>query len=229
MSLDTLTTAETPEGIALSLRPAGLVPRVLAFAADFGIRVVLFLIVSTLLRFGGGLGSGLQMMVFFLLEWFYPVAFELALGGATPGKRMMGLQVTMDSGLPVTPAASLVRNLMRTADFLPLAYGFGFAAMLMRSDFKRIGDLAAGTLVVYAKPVTLHGPLPDATPEPPGRTLTPREQAAVIAWAARSSRITEARLMELAAIAAPGVGVTGDGKLGTQRLLGVAQWLLGKR
>src|SRR5438874_1705011 len=83
-------------------------------------------------------------------------------GGATPGKKAMGLQVVMDSGLPVTPAASLVRNLMRAADFMPAGYAFGFACMLLRADFKRIGDLAAGTLVVYAKPVSLHGPLPAA-------------------------------------------------------------------
>jgi len=228
-SLDTRFTAETPEGIALALLPAGFVPRFYAFAIDAMIRLMLFTAVAMVFGQLGGFGTGIILMSFFAIEWFYPVVFELTLSGATPGKRSLGLRVVMDSGLPVTPAASLVRNLMRTADFLPLAYGFGFAAMLMRSDFKRIGDLAAGTLVVYAKPVTLHGPLPDATPEPPGRTLTPREQAAVIAWAARSSRITEARLMELAAIAAPGVGVTGDGKLGTQRLLGVAQWLLGKR
>jgi len=228
-SLDTRFTAETPEGIALALRPAGVVARFYAFAIDGLIRTGVFIVASIALQGFGGLGAGFTLIAWFAIEWFYPVVFELTLAGATPGKRSMGLRVVMDSGLPVTPAASLVRNLLRTADFLPMLYGFGFASMLMRGDFKRLGDLAAGTLVVYAKPVTLHGPMPDAPPQAPGRSLSPREQAAVIAWAARSSRITEARLAELATIAAPGVGLAADGKTASARLLGIAQWLLGKR
>jgi len=228
-SLDTRFTAETPEGIALALRPAGVVARFYAFAIDGLIRLGVFIISSIALQSFGGLGAGFTLIAWFAIEWFYPVVFELTLAGATPGKRSMGLRVVMDSGLPITPAASLVRNLLRTADFLPMLYGFGFASMLMRGDFKRLGDLAAGTLVVYAKPVTLHGPMPDAPPQAPSRPLSPREQAAVIAWAARSSRITEARLAELAALAAPSVGLIADGKTATPRLLGIAQWLLGKR
>ena len=56
----------------------------------------------------------------------------------------------MDTGLPVTPAASLTRNLLRAADFLPSFYAFAALSMLWRHDFKRLGDLAAGTLVVHA-------------------------------------------------------------------------------
>ena len=213
----------------MSIRPEGMVPRIYEFLIDALIRLLMLTGLSLAFEQLGGFGAGIMLMAFFAIEWFYPVVFELTLSGATPGKRALGLRVVMDSGLPVTSAASLVRNLLRTADFLPLAYGFGFASMLMRNDFKRIGDLAAGTLVAYAKPVTLHGPLPDVTPEPPGRVLSAREQAAVIAWAARSSRITEARLAELAAIAAPVIGLPGDAAATTSRLRGVAQWLLGKR
>jgi uncharacterized RDD family membrane protein YckC len=230
VSLDTLTTAETPEGIALSLRPAGLVPRVLAFAADFGIRVVMFLTLSALLGLGGGMGAGLQLMVYFLLEWFYPVAFELALAGATPGKRMLGLRVVMDSGLPVTPAASIIRNLLRAADFMPLLYGFGVLAMLWRPDFKRLGDMAAGTLVVHAGSVELHGALPEAPPRAPARPLALREQAAIVNWAMRGARLTPARFDELATLARSATDAAdGTPADATQRLLGVAHWLLGRR
>ena len=55
----------------------------------------------------------------------------------------------MDNGLPITPAASFTRNLLRVADFLPLLYGFALVSMLIRKDFKRLGDIAAATLVVY--------------------------------------------------------------------------------
>lgn len=230
VSLDTLFTAETPEGIALALRPAGIVPRFYAFAIDLAIRFGAMIAAITVLSLLGRFGMGVLLVVFFALEWFYPVLFELTLSGATPGKRALGLRVVMDSGLPVTPSASLLRNLLRAADFLPLAYGFGFASMLWRGDFKRIGDLAAGTLVVHATKVTLHGPLPDVPPGAPARTLSPREQAAVIAWAARSTRLTEARLIELAMLARPVIaGPASTPKDSSLRLLGVAQWLLGKR
>ena len=55
----------------------------------------------------------------------------------------------MDNGLPVTPAASMTRNLLRVADFLPFGYGFAIVSMLLRRDCKRLGDLAAATLVVH--------------------------------------------------------------------------------
>jgi uncharacterized RDD family membrane protein YckC len=230
VSLDTLYTAETPEGIALSLRPAGVVARFYAFLIDFAIRAGLLFASAITLSLLGHFGIALFLLLWFGFEWFYPVVFELMRAGATPGKTALGLRVVMDSGLPVTPAASLVRNLMRAADFMPAAYAFGFACMLLRADFKRIGDLAAGTLVVYAKPVSLHGPLPAAQPAAPAHPLSPREQAAIIAWAGRSARITEARLDELAQLATPVLGAAGAGtKDATLRLLAVAQWLLGKR
>jgi uncharacterized RDD family membrane protein YckC len=231
VSLDTLYTAETPEGIALSLRPAGVVPRFLAFLIDFGIRFGVFIIAAMVAGPMGGMGAAFLLIMYFGLEWFYPVVFELARSGATPGKRAMGLQVVMDSGLPVTPAASITRNLLRAADFLPFLYGFAIVSILLRKDFKRLGDLAAGTLVVYSKVVSLHGDLPPATPVAPARLLSPREQAAVISWAGRAARLTPERLEELAMLAKP---VTGgrerdDERTTTWRLLGVAQWLLGSR
>ena len=229
MRLDTLTSAETPEGIALALRPAGVVARAGAFAIDLMIRGTLLLVVLVVLTPLGRFGSGLALILWFSLEWFYPVLFELLPGGATPGKRALGLRVTMDSGLPITPAASLLRNLLRTADFLPFAYGLGLATVLMRSDFKRLGDIAAGTIVVHVQRATLHGALPESTPVAPAQALTPRAQAAVIAWAGRSTRITEARLAELAQLAAPVTGVNAASRDAVVRLLSVANWLMGKR
>jgi uncharacterized RDD family membrane protein YckC len=231
MRLDTLTSAETPEGIALALRPAGVVARAGAFAVDLLIRGALLLAAGMVLAPLGRFGGGLALILWFALEWFYPVLFELQPGGATPGKRAFGLRVTMDSGLPITPAASLLRNLLRSADFLPVGYGLGLASVLMRSDFKRLGDLAAGTIVVHVHRPTLHGALPQAAPAAPARPLSPRAQAAVIAWAGRATRITEARLAELAQIAAPATGA-GDrmpARDAVLRLLSVAHWLLGKR
>ena len=77
------------------------------------------------------------------------MVFELHASGATPGKRVFNLKVVMDNGLPVTPAASMTRNLLRVADFLPFGFGFAIASMLVRRDYKRLGDIAAATLVVH--------------------------------------------------------------------------------
>src|SRR5690606_19857869 len=175
-------------------------------------------------------GLGLLMILAFALEWFYPVAFELSRWGATPGKRALGIKVVMDNGLPITPAASITRNLLRAADFLPAFYAFGVASMLVRGDFKRLGDVAANTLVVYQPAPAPKVNIDDLEPLAPIRPLQPQDQAAVVALAARAPRLTRERLDELAALAA---WVSGDmGRSGpdvTRRVLAVAQWLLGKR
>jgi uncharacterized RDD family membrane protein YckC len=229
--LDTLHHAETPEGIALALRPAGLVARAQAWAIDLGIRLGIFLVIAMVAGMAGGLGSAFLLVSYFLLEWVYPIVFELGRGGATPGKQAMGLQVVMDSGLPVTFGASVVRNLLRAADFLPFLYAAGAAALLVRSDFKRLGDLAAGTLVVHRETVRLHGALPQAHPAPPARPLSASEQAAIVAWAGRAPRLTPERFEELAQLARPVTGTPAAAQRGevTQRLLGVAHWVLGHR
>jgi uncharacterized RDD family membrane protein YckC len=228
--LDTRYAAETPEGIALWLRPAGVVARFYAYLADLAIRFVVFSVCWLLLVFLGRLGVGLGFVLFFLLEWLYPVVFELSPGAATPGKRMAGLTVVMDTGLPITPAASLTRNLLRAADFLPSLYAFAALSMLLRHDFKRLGDLAAGTLVVYA---TTSNGVPGAPPPAPARApavpLSARAQAAIVAWAGRLTRLTEARADELAEIAVPVVAPRAMHGDRVAALAGVAHWLLGRR
>ena len=228
--LDTTVEAETPEGIVLELRPAGFVARFYAFLIDFLIRLGVLWAVATVTMPLGGIGVALALILFFALEWFYPVIFELTRGGATPGKRAMGLKVVMDNGLPVTPAASFTRNLLRTADFMPFLYGFGLLSMLLRKDFKRLGDLAAATLVVYQSRSSASITLDQVQPLAPVRPLSPRDQAAVISLAARAPKLNAERLDELAALAATVSG--DDGRYGpdvTRRVLAVAQWLLGRR
>ena len=237
VSLDTLYAVETPEGIHLSLRPAGMVARQLAYLIDFGIKLVLFMVLSLVAAGLKGMGTAFLLITYFCLEWVYPMVFELMRHGATPGKRSMGLVVVMDSGLPVTPAASVIRNLLRTADFFPMFYGLGALVVLWRPDFKRLGDMAAGTLVVYRETVVLHQELPTATPLAPIRPLAPGEQRAIVAWAGRAHSLTPERLDELAELARSVVPKAIPDESSslipvrpvTPRLLGVAQWLLGRR
>lgn len=231
-ALDTVVTAETPEGILLELRPAGLSPRFFAFLIDWLIRLAAIYVVGLVVGFAGmtGIAAAVLTIFWFLLEWFYPVVFELGRAGSTPGKRVFRLRVVMDNGLPITPGASLTRNLLRVADFLPFLFGFAIVSMLLRKDCKRLGDIAAATLVIHD---TLPAPkieLTQVEPIAPARPLSPGDQAAVIALAARAPTLTGERLDELAALAAP---VSGDeGRAGpevTRRVLGVAMYLLGRR
>jgi len=231
-ALDTVVTAETPEGILLELRPAGLSARFYAFLIDalirLGVTYSLFFVVTIAQM--GGLGYAILLIAMFLLEWFYPVFFELSRTGSTPGKRVYGLRVVMDNGLPVTPGASITRNLLRVADFLPAMFGFAIVSILLRKDCKRLGDIAASTLVVHDVRAAPKIELQQVEPIAPARPLSPADQSAVIALAARAPTLTAERLDELAALAAPVSG--DDGRSGpevTRRVLGVAMWLLGRR
>ncbi len=147
--LDTRYQIETPEGIDLPLRPAGLVPRVLAFAFDLVARGVIMGVLMVPLALLGNVGLGLGALLLFLVSWWYMVLFEVLNQGCSPGKQVMGLRVVQDDGTPVGWSASLIRNLLRFVDMLPFGYFLGAISCLQHPHFKRLGDLAAGTLVVY--------------------------------------------------------------------------------
>lgn len=228
LMLDTRQAVATPEGVDLMLVPAGVVARGSAFLIDLLIRIALVGMVSVALGMLGALGMGLLLLLVFLVEWFYPVAFELLNHGATPGKKSMGLCVVESDGRPVGFSASVIRNLLRTADFLPLLFGFGLLFMLFHPRFQRLGDLAAGTLVVWT-PEALKAPLLPVAPvlAPPAR-LRLAEQQALIAFAERSPRLSPERQQELAGLLTP-LTQTPDAEEGVRRLQGMARWLAGER
>jgi uncharacterized RDD family membrane protein YckC len=223
--LDTLTTVETPEGIALGLRPAGPLSRMLAWMIDTIIRFALLYVLLLGLSLLGDFGVGLFLILLFLVEWLYPVAFELLMDGQTIGKRAMGLRVLCDDATPVTVSASLLRNLLRGVDFLPFFYGLGVATMLASRDFKRLGDLAAGTLVVYVTRPRKDQSLPKAQPLSPPVALEAEEQQAVIGFAERLGELSTERARELAALAEP-LGAYGIEPT-PERLVRIANWLAG--
>jgi len=227
-AIDTVITAETPEGIAISMRAAGFPVRCMAFLIDASIRYMTISTLAVTLRVGGRVGTGVLLIIVFLILWLYPVIFELTPAAATPGKRVMGIQVMMANGLPLTPAGCLIRNLMRVVDMLPLLYGFAIMSMLMRRDGRRLGDLAAGTLVVYrdrASPLRDFGP---GEPLPPSVPLSLRQQTAIAAFGWRATRLTPERAEEIAALATDAVpGAKGSGL--AAHLVGIARWQHGQR
>jgi uncharacterized RDD family membrane protein YckC len=224
MRLDTIYTVNTPEGIALQLSPAGPVPRLLAWALDLLIRALLNTVLFIMLATLGKMGIGIAMILAFLLEWFYPVYFELRQQGQTPGKKMLDLYVAQADASPITVSASLIRNLLRVVDFLPLLYGFGFASMMLNRRFQRLGDLAANTVVLHKSHRKAHQHSIDADPVRPDVTLTLIEQQAIILFAQRSHTLTTARQDELARMTGTLVAQQQDP---THWLQGIARWLTG--
>lgn len=225
--IDTYRPIETPEGVELRLRVAGPPARGLAWSIDFVLRTLVYAVLGIPASLAGRAGAGLMFLVVFAGEWFYPVLFEVLANGATPGKKLVGLAVVHDDGTPVGWSGSLLRNLLRFADFLPVAYGFGLVTMLVHPRFKRLGDLAAGTVVVYDQRAERVLRAVDAAPEPPPVPLDPEEQRAVVAFAERMPLWGPARAEELASLAAPLVGAGGPAAV--ERLTGIANWLVGRR
>jgi uncharacterized RDD family membrane protein YckC len=191
---------ETPEGIDLVLRPAGLLSRSLAFALDLLIRGALLTGLFLLLGALGDFGTGVFMLALFLVNWGYMVLFEVLHQGRTPGKQVMGLRVVHDDGTPVGWSASLLRNLLRFVDMLPFGYGVGAFACLHHPRFKRLGDLASGTLVIYRDAPAQRPVLPQASTILAPLVLTLDEQRAVLEFAERQQALSPARAQEIASI-----------------------------
>lgn len=223
--LDTPYKVETPEGIDLALRPAGLLPRALAFTIDLLIRGAILAAVYLTLGLLGQFGMGLATIILFLVTWWYMVLFEVFNQGRSPGKQLLGLRVVHDDGTPVGWPASLTRNLLRFVDLLPFAYTLGIISCLSNRAFKRLGDIAAGTLVVYRDQPIERAPVPEAEAWRPSFPLDFAEQRAMLAFADRSESLSTARRAELAAILAETLQVPAE--QAESRINGIARSVLG--
>lgn len=95
-----------------------------------------------------GLYATLLVGFVFLIFFGYFIFFELIWDGQTPGKRLFGLKVRRNGGRPVDFLASMVRNLVRIVDLMPAFYLLGFFFCFCHPQGKRLGDLAAGTVVI---------------------------------------------------------------------------------
>jgi uncharacterized RDD family membrane protein YckC len=226
--LDTTRRVATPEGIELTLRLAGPVPRAIAWVIDLALRLAVVLAVLLASAPLGRAGMGLALLTAFFVEWLLPACFEALWHGQTPGKRAMRLRVLNEDGTPVQWPGALTRNLLRAADFLPFLYGVGLLSMLANRDFKRLGDLAAATVVVYDPEQRLAARnIAQAPPVPPPVPLDLAEQRALLELAERAASLTAERLEELAELPRPRVGSL-DGPRAAARLLGIANYLAGR-
>ncbi|MCY4656815.1 MAG: RDD family protein [Gammaproteobacteria bacterium] len=154
--IDNVKQFETPLGVELAHVPAGLPVRAAAFLIDLVIKFMLLIVFAVVLVSIGSFGIGLFLIVFFLLDWFYFVIWDVANNGKPPGKIAMGIRTVHNDGTPISLAGSFVRSVLLIADFLPSFYICGIVSISVTRHFSRLGDLAAGTMVVYDKPKVEH-------------------------------------------------------------------------
>jgi uncharacterized RDD family membrane protein YckC len=158
---DEILDIDTPENVMFGFDVAGIGSRFLAAVIDtliiLFLQIIVFFLILGMLSAGNLLESSEQAvfwvigaagLVGFLFLWGYYIFFELAWNGQTPGKRVAGLRVLKTDGTPIGAIEVIVRNLLRVLDFLPGYYGLGVVVMFIQKDSRRLGDLAAGTLVV---------------------------------------------------------------------------------
>jgi hypothetical protein len=154
---------------------------------------------------------GIVLVVYFVVDWAYYVFFETLWSGRTPGKRAFSLRVITEGGHPLRFGDSLLRNLIRAADFLPFAYAIGLVVMGRDPRFRRLGDMAAGTIVVVEERASVTGPLVIDPPPSPAelRALPQRlplsgdELDAIELFLRRAGKLSRGRELELAEMAAP--------------------------
>lgn len=152
---------ETPENIRFGYDVADIGSRFLAILIDSLIQGVIYVLIFVAVALVGaqlsnvdlprsvsdGLGIVFILMLFFI-QFGYFIFLEIFMNGQTPGKRLFHLRVIRENGYPMTALDSIIRNLVRIIDFFPFAYGIGVVTMFSNKRAKRLGDFAAGTIVV---------------------------------------------------------------------------------
>lgn len=195
---------ETPEHVLVGYELADLGSRFTAHLIDILLLGVAFIAVAVLFiaagatslfdGMAGSLAVGAFAVVSFLLSWGYFIWFEGFRDGQTPGKKWMKIRVVQDGGYPMTFRAAAVRNLLRLIDMQPgVAWGVGALSMMLSSQTKRLGDLAAGTVVIRdraGEPIPEERERPDENARPMGAPrLTDQEFAALSMYVQRRATL----------------------------------------
>lgn len=203
---DTPIIVQTPEGIEFSLYPAGILIRACSYLIDIILQGLLSLaaIIIFVNSFAEIFGVWIFLLYAFLLNWFYHVICELCFKGQSLGKKIMGIRVVRSNGSPVNPGASFVRNLLRFADTFMGFFIIALSSIMVSPGFRRIGDLAADTLVVY----TINSLSPTKKTSMswlsqyekiiPSRKLSLKEKQTIILFAKRFPILGKARAEETA-------------------------------
>ncbi len=159
-------TVRTPESIAFHYELAGLGSRFLAILVDLvfqtflavGVVIIYGYTASGINRFLTALHvkpaqmdsvlTAITVFAMFAIYFGYFIAFEALWSGQTPGKRVIGIRVVRDGGYPIGFSESVIRNLIRVLEALLFFYASSAISAVISAQNKRLGDLAAGTIVV---------------------------------------------------------------------------------
>ncbi|ULT54695.1 RDD family protein [Neobacillus drentensis] len=155
---------KTPEYVAIQFQIAGLGSRAAAFIIDQLLLMLVNILIVVALFFvmdgfeqlpffltSSSFPIAVVVIGFFILNWGYFFFFEFFSGGRTLGKKIVGIRVIQENGHSITLLSSFIRNLVRLIDSLPTAYFLGIVMIFFHSKHKRLGDLAAGTIVVHER------------------------------------------------------------------------------
>jgi uncharacterized RDD family membrane protein YckC len=194
MNLDQIS-IDTPELVSIEMPLAGIGSRFVALLVDYllwTVALILLILLATLLKpaldsfnkLSAQWAEAIFIFLVFLFNWGYFTLFEAFWNGQTPGKKVAKIRVIQRSGRSIGLVESMARNLVRYVDQLPFFYAVGVITMFITKQHQRLGDLAAGTLVVR-----------DREPETP-------------LWGESSSRTFTAQIFATAAIPEPHHGVT---------------------
>lgn len=209
MQFEDRITLATPEGVHLELTLAGVGSRFAAALVDLAIQIALLIVIAAV-GFGvfapTGVGVAAVTVLSFLVFAAYDILFEVFASGRTPGKRLNGLRVVRTDGSPVGFFTSAVRNVLRLADLLPGMYLAGIVSILVTRRNQRLGDLAAGTLVVRERRPSLGWQAPAPSPQAPNAqwlswdvsAVSAAELAAVRRFLDRRNELTSGARYELA-------------------------------
>jgi uncharacterized RDD family membrane protein YckC len=150
--MDAMVRLTTPERIVFDYPLAGPFRRFAAYLVDLALVVVLVFAAFTtsmFLALGAGAGLGPALVAYFLISWGYGAFSEGVFSGQTVGKRALGVRVVSERGVPITAAQAVLRNLVGAVDgMVPFFFLVGLSSMFLTRKFQRLGDLAAGTMVI---------------------------------------------------------------------------------
>ena len=161
----------TPERVSFDYQVAGLGTRTIAQVLDllivFGILIAVYFVAIAALVVGSDAATLIFLIGSFVVIFGYFWVSEALWSGQTVGKKALRLRAVGDRGEPLTFAQAGIRNIVRIVDFLPYGYGVGLVVLFANGKGKRLGDLAAGTVVVKDSDRVYLWQLPGARPTTP--------------------------------------------------------------
>lgn len=215
VAIDTVLEIDTPEHLAFRTRIAGPGRRMFAWVIDLMLGgLILFALVfllGTVAAVGAeGVGTGLTFLALFVYNWFYFTIWEQLSGGRSAGKIALKLRVVRPDGLPITWRESILRNFLRAADIAlvpPYLLFLGPVVMALDAQFRRLGDMVAGTIVVVEEPSRMNqetavGADPKILEDLPGRLPLDRTDLEALELFVNREHVSPARREELAEIVA---------------------------